>query len=155
VGRNKAGSYIGYSTPIDEVREGLRRGVADAIAILEGIIDGFEEDLQDSEPAGGPSTEVPTKRAPNRKIFVVHGHDHGARDTAAKRRSGSLEIGCRPMTKANLSHYSRSSPNEPLRAAEEPLRPSRDIIQAQDVDPSEWAQRRQGENAYGPSEKIK
>jgi uncharacterized protein (TIGR02391 family) len=39
---------IGYRTPLDEVQEGLRRGLARAKAQLEGIRGGFTEQLEDA-----------------------------------------------------------------------------------------------------------
>jgi hypothetical protein len=45
---DRAGHQIGYETPIHEVREGLQRGVANSILILEGIIKRFHEELGSS-----------------------------------------------------------------------------------------------------------
>lgn len=43
-----ASMNIMYQTPIDEVREGLKRGIATAIANLEAIKKGFLEELKDA-----------------------------------------------------------------------------------------------------------
>lgn len=74
---------MGRPTPLDDVVEGLERGKARAIATLQGIIDGFREDLE--EFADG-ETVVQTVTAPihPNKVFIVHGHDGTPREAVAR-----------------------------------------------------------------------
>lgn len=63
----------------------LREDIAEAVAVLEGVISGFQEDIEHAGPetSSHPSPrEAP--RAPNKKVFVVHGHDEAARETVAR-----------------------------------------------------------------------
>jgi predicted nucleotide-binding protein len=69
-------------TPIEEVREGLVAGRDRAIVMLEEEVGALTEDLEAMPAAAGGSTE-PRARAASREIFVVHGHDEGARETVA------------------------------------------------------------------------
>jgi predicted nucleotide-binding protein len=69
-------------TPISEVREGLAYGRDRAIAMLEEEVAALTEDLEVT--AATPSTGAKGEaRAVSRAIFVVHGHDEGARETVA------------------------------------------------------------------------
>ncbi len=80
-----ASVFLGQPTPLDEVIEGLQDGKGHAIEILEGIKRTFLEEIDLSEPAtidqevieGQPSSD-------SREVFVVHGSDHGTRDTVAR-----------------------------------------------------------------------
>jgi predicted nucleotide-binding protein len=60
----------------------VRQNKPKTIAVLEGIIAGFQEDLDEfqSEPNGSANGTVSTEVARNfSKVFIVHGHDEGAR----------------------------------------------------------------------------
>ncbi|MGA2411558.1 MAG: nucleotide-binding protein, partial [Candidatus Binataceae bacterium] len=52
-------------------------------AILQGIINGFEEDLEFANPEPKGESEEPV-RARSRRVFVVYGHDDGPRETVAR-----------------------------------------------------------------------
>ncbi len=74
--------------PLPDHRPGLEEGKLAAISILNGIIAGFREDLDDfPELAANQDiehlSEKPSIRA-SRRIFVVHGHDDGAREAVAR-----------------------------------------------------------------------
>lgn len=73
---------MGEGPGLRELIKGFNEGKTDAIAVIEGIIKGFEEDIElgGATPAP-PSTARVTDSAvaPSRRIFVVHGHDEVAR----------------------------------------------------------------------------
>jgi predicted nucleotide-binding protein len=75
--------------PLPDHRSGLEEGKQAAISILTGVIAGFREDLDEFpelaatrhfEPSPSERPSIPTSR----KIFVVHGHDDGAREAVAR-----------------------------------------------------------------------
>ncbi|MEX5508182.1 TIR domain-containing protein [Pseudomonas paralactis] len=71
---------VDYSTP-------TRRNIANAIALLKQAQRTLREDLADHEHAAKLDTAVTVdniQRALLRKVFVVHGHDEGARETVAR-----------------------------------------------------------------------
>lgn len=82
---DRAGHQIGYETPIYEVRAGIKKGVANSISVLEGIIKRFHEEL---DPAVGraqePDSTPQRAQAHSRRVFVVHGHDEAAREAVAR-----------------------------------------------------------------------
>ena len=80
-----AGIQIGHPTPLNEVIFGLQRGKDRAIGILEGIKKLFIEEIDLAGPA--PSGQAQKNVQPNsisREVFIVHGSDHGTRDTVAR-----------------------------------------------------------------------
>jgi hypothetical protein len=88
-GLDTAGFIIGYETPLCEVLESLEQNKAEAVAVLNGIIAGFKEDIEEFAPINTPGLATPS--AGFRKVFVVHGHDSGARDAVA-RFLGKIEL---------------------------------------------------------------
>jgi predicted nucleotide-binding protein len=74
-------STYSIAGPLDpmEIQQGVREGVTYAIAELEAIADDFRADLQTQ------SAHVETSTAPlPKKVFVVHGHDDGTRESVAR-----------------------------------------------------------------------
>ncbi|MGA7329395.1 MAG: nucleotide-binding protein [Rhodomicrobium sp.] len=71
-----------YQVPISSVHQSLERSKAKNIALLEQAIEGLTELTE----AAAPSTnETPTRdHVSNRKVFVVHGHEKGPREEAAR-----------------------------------------------------------------------
>ena len=87
-----AGMYIGRTVPIHEVIQGLQHGKDRAIEILDGIQRTFQEEIDLAEPATTSEvTQVVQPSTVSRKVFVVHGSDHGSRDTVA-RFLGKLDL---------------------------------------------------------------
>lgn len=73
---------IMYDTPLSEIREGVGRGVTQAVALLGSAIDDLQEDIEDQTvalPRGEQETE-----SVGRSVFVVHGHDSAARESIAR-----------------------------------------------------------------------
>lgn len=71
---------VDYSAPTS-------RNIANAIALLKQAQRTLREDLADHEHAASLDTPVTVdnvQRALLRKVFVVHGHDEGARETVAR-----------------------------------------------------------------------
>jgi len=81
---NVAAVIVGAEPPLHEIRAGVAGGRARAISILEGIISRFNEELElasyDSQPTQQPAVAL----AHSRTVFVVHGHDEGARESVAR-----------------------------------------------------------------------
>ena len=73
------------STPLSEIIEGLQQGKERAIETLEGIKKLFREEIDLAAPttADKAAQNVQPDSA-SREIFVVHGSDHGTRDTVAR-----------------------------------------------------------------------
>ncbi|KWS22452.1 TIR domain-containing protein [Pseudomonas syringae] len=77
--------YIGGG-PIDYVTP-TRRNIANAVALLKEAQRTLREDLTDHKHADTPEASIVVDNAPRvlqRKVFVVHGHDEGARETVAR-----------------------------------------------------------------------
>ena len=82
---NTASIFIGKPTPLHEVVEGLQHGKERAIEILDGIRKIFLEEIEFVAPSS--VKQMPQTVRPNstsRDIFVVHGRDHGTRETVAR-----------------------------------------------------------------------
>ena len=80
VARYIGGGPVDYATP-------TRRNIANAVALLKEAQRTLREDLADHEHADTPETSIVVnnaQRALQRKVFVVHGHDEGARETVAR-----------------------------------------------------------------------
>jgi predicted nucleotide-binding protein len=80
------GMYIaGHGPSLGSIREEVEEGKQKAIATLEGIVSRFQEDL---EQAVGQTLEAESKsqtvQGDSRRVFVVHGHDEGARESVAR-----------------------------------------------------------------------
>ncbi|EPJ91037.1 nucleotide-binding protein [Pseudomonas fragi] len=80
VSRYIGGSPVDYTTP-------TRRNIANAVALLKEAQRTLREDLADHEHADTPEKSVVVDGVPRvllRKVFVVHGHDEGAREMVAR-----------------------------------------------------------------------
>jgi predicted nucleotide-binding protein len=72
-------------TPLSEYVSATRENIREAEALLQQAIQGLEEDYAEAAARGKVVTpKVPAARAPSRKVFVVHGHDEGARESVAR-----------------------------------------------------------------------
>jgi hypothetical protein len=75
----------GYGPSIREVREEVQQGIEKAILTLEGIVGRFQEELELTTGGGGDAaSEASTIRMDSSQVFVVHGHDEGARESVAR-----------------------------------------------------------------------
>lgn len=80
-----ASIYVNRATPMPEVIQGFQNGKDRAIETLQGIERIFREEITLTEPdTVGQITEVSPSQQKSREIFVVHGTDHGARNTVAR-----------------------------------------------------------------------
>lgn len=75
-----------HATPLNEIHEAVRQSRERNLALLRQAVASLEEQLEEmgderEERAG--NDEAPAQ-LPSRKIFVVHGHDDGARETVAR-----------------------------------------------------------------------
>ena len=87
-----AGMYVGRTVPIHEVIQGLQHGKECSVEILEGIKRTFEEEIDLVTPTTTAEvTQCVQSSAALRKVFIVHGSDHGGRDTVA-RFLGKLDL---------------------------------------------------------------
>jgi predicted nucleotide-binding protein len=69
-----------------KARQYLSEGKRQAILLLQQAIRGLEERIaeqRESSPSGATTNSKPQKEYP-RKVFVVHGHDDGAREAVAR-----------------------------------------------------------------------
>jgi predicted nucleotide-binding protein len=72
-------------TSIQEVRTSVKASRDRNLALLKQAIASLEEQLEEmGETEERAGSEEPISRTPSRKIFVVHGHDEGARETVAR-----------------------------------------------------------------------
>ena len=82
---NTASIFFGRATPLHEVIQGLEHGKERAIEILEGIKKLFLEEIHLAAPASADKmAQNIQSNSTSREIFIVHGSDHGARDTIAR-----------------------------------------------------------------------
>ena len=80
-----ASIFVGGTTPLHEVIEGLQHGKDRAIEILEGIKRLFLEEIDLTAPAPADQmVQNVQSGSTSRDIFIVHGSDHGARDAVAR-----------------------------------------------------------------------
>jgi predicted nucleotide-binding protein len=76
-----------YEVPISDVQQSLNRSKQSSIALLEQAIESLQERIVESGPEAPAATAVQASRrfrTPSRKVFVVHGHDEGARESVAR-----------------------------------------------------------------------
>jgi predicted nucleotide-binding protein len=73
---------LGRPTPIHEVTDGLKRGKASAVALLTEAIRELQEKLE--ERLSEPVSEIPEPRPFPKRVFVVHGHDDGAKEMVGR-----------------------------------------------------------------------
>jgi len=77
---------VNRADPLQLAHRYLTEGKQAAILLLQQGVRGLEEEIGDREVAT-PETAVeapPVTAAPARKVFVVHGHDEGAREAVAR-----------------------------------------------------------------------
>lgn len=74
VARDSRPNYIG---PVD-------RNIKNAIALLAQAQRSLNEDLADIEHSTAPEVSSPNYKSLSKRIFLVHGHDEGPRETAAR-----------------------------------------------------------------------
>lgn len=72
-----------YQVPIREVHASLARSKARSAALLTQAIETLEERLAEFS-AASPSQTISKPQVFDRKVFVVHGHDEGAREAIAR-----------------------------------------------------------------------
>ncbi len=76
-----------YQVPIGEVHQSLNRSKATSIALLEQAIESLQERIAEGgalAPAATPTQTSRNSGTLSRKVFVVHGHDEGARESVAR-----------------------------------------------------------------------
>ena len=78
-------SPFGYAhDEVGEARQYLTEGKQQSLLMLNQAIKFLEEELLDQESDFLSEPPARDLKATSRKIFVVHGHDHGARDVVAR-----------------------------------------------------------------------
>lgn len=77
--------FYDRTTPPHMIIEGLSHSKARSIALLETAINSLEEQIEESA-AQAPAniSKIQSEMAQTRQIFVVHGHDVGAREAVAR-----------------------------------------------------------------------
>lgn len=77
---------LGEPIPLSEYQDGVRRNIDSSRALLKEAIRTLEEDIAEAGDQGeaAPPTLPAPKQAHSRRVFVVHGHDEGARETVAR-----------------------------------------------------------------------
>ena len=77
--------FVGRSASLSEVVSGLQHGKERAIETLEGIKKIFLEEIETTVPSPTKPATPDFQSNPNsREIFIVHGTDHGTRDSVAR-----------------------------------------------------------------------
>lgn len=77
---------LGDPPPLSDYRDGVRHNIERSRALLKEAIRTLEEDIAEAADHGEavqPALPVP-EPTHSRRVFVVHGHDEGARDTVAR-----------------------------------------------------------------------
>lgn len=59
-------------------------GLESASAVLQSMIDEIEEYWSDDDELGSPVVSPTPERTNTTQVFIIHGHDHGTRDTVAR-----------------------------------------------------------------------
>ena len=75
-----------YKTQVHEIRETIKRNIARSLEILQGLIRTLKEKLEHSaEREPEPKLLQPRETSlTSDQVFIVHGHDHQARETVAR-----------------------------------------------------------------------
>jgi predicted nucleotide-binding protein len=73
-----------YEVPISEVQQTLARCKARSIALLKQAIATLEERIAESAAVSTSEGRSQTSSVVSKEVFVVHGHDHGARDAVMR-----------------------------------------------------------------------
>ncbi len=74
----------GPPTPLSEYTQGASKNKRDSIALLGEAIRSLGEDLVEATPVTAVEVKSAAKFTLSRDIFVVHGHDEGARESVAR-----------------------------------------------------------------------
>jgi predicted nucleotide-binding protein len=74
----------GGPDPIQKVHSGYQDGVERAVLKLQTLRDIFNERLKDSDNVSEKPTAQPAPCEATRRVFVVHGHDDGLKETVAR-----------------------------------------------------------------------
>lgn len=79
-------SVIGGGHAPAEIQKGYSKGIARAVAKLRTLKSLFEERIADAvaQSPGGETSVQSQKQPDSRRVFVVHGHDDGAKETVAR-----------------------------------------------------------------------
>ncbi len=73
-----------YQVPLHEVHQSLAQSKNRSIALLEQAIESLQERIAEAGPVAAEAHSVVPAKALSRKVFVVHGHDEGVRETVAR-----------------------------------------------------------------------
>jgi predicted nucleotide-binding protein len=74
-----------FAVPIADVHRSLARSKARNIALLEQAIDALKERFAEAGTSSNSDQQVAVdKTARSRKVFIVHGHDEGPRESVAR-----------------------------------------------------------------------
>ncbi|MGA3251871.1 MAG: nucleotide-binding protein, partial [Paraburkholderia sp.] len=77
--------YGGHTTPAHEYLAGVKAKIEHSVALLQEAQRVLREDLADVQHEAEPATAHAEQPAVlSRRVFVVHGHDEGARETVAR-----------------------------------------------------------------------
>jgi predicted nucleotide-binding protein len=68
---------------IGEIHRDVAAHIENAIAMIEGIVARFREDLEEDD-GGGAEARAEVRAESTRRVFVVHGHDQGTKETVAR-----------------------------------------------------------------------
>lgn len=74
----------GEPTPIHELHAGYREGVERAILKLQTLVGLFHERIDDANESPEQVTASSKTKTFTRRVFVVHGHDDGLKETVAR-----------------------------------------------------------------------
>ncbi len=72
------------ATPVSEIRASLARHKQQALGLLEEAIKSLEEQIEEVGSSVAEVTVVGPPLVDSRKVFLVHGHDVGSRETVAR-----------------------------------------------------------------------
>lgn len=82
---NNNSNVIGLDAwSIEEIRKGYKEGIDRCLSRLRTLRDYFEESIADSEGQLEAISSDSQPIVPSRRVFVVHGHDNGVKDTVAR-----------------------------------------------------------------------
>jgi predicted nucleotide-binding protein len=75
---------MGSEPFVPEIQNGYREGIKRAVISLTSLKELFGERIMDSSPAGQNTAPEPVERICGRRVFIVHGHDDGMKETVAR-----------------------------------------------------------------------
>lgn len=76
---------FGNGPSLSEIHQAYRRDIEHAVAKLQALKELFEERVADAAPqAAQPAASKPQISQDSRRVFVVHGHDDGMKETVAR-----------------------------------------------------------------------